>query len=235
MALGLLVGTYYVWREGRRTGLTDEKVLDAALLVIAGGLIGARVLYVLSNLPFFLEEPGSAFAFWQGGLSFWGALVGGIMTIFISAKKIGWPLGAMLDVAAPALALGSFFGYIGALLGGSSYGGETSLPWGVRVEGLPGLHHPSQLLEALVQLGLFWLLLRLRSKGPFSGYLALVYLVLYSIARFGLEFLRGDQTHLVGPFSQAHLLSLLIGAGAAVLLYLRLARLQGSWRANFWR
>jgi len=232
LALGILFGVYYVWSHGRVASLPEEKLLDAAIITILAGLVGARLLYVLSNLSLYSDDPLSALAFWNGGLSFWGALIGGALAVRIVAGRFHWPAGSLYDLAAPGVALGSAFGYLGALLNGSAYGGETSFMWGLRLQGLTGLRHPSQVLEALLQLGLFLLLLRLRKRTPFAGFLALVYLLLYSIGRFLLEFLRGDQTHLAGPFSQAHLTALLVGMISLALIYLRLARLQGSWRVD---
>jgi phosphatidylglycerol:prolipoprotein diacylglycerol transferase len=154
------------------------------------------------------------------------------VSIILLARRLHYPAGQLFDLAAPATALGAFFGYLGAFLNGSSYGAETNFFWGVPQVGLPGRHHPSQLLEAALQLGLFLLLTRLRPRVPFSGFLALVYLIVYSLGRFALEFLRGDGVSVVGPISEAHVISFLIGLAAGLLLYLRLARLQGSWRID---
>lgn len=232
LGLGLLAGTYYVWKNGRAASLPEERLLDVTFLTILGGLIGARTLYVLSNLSLYTEEYLSVLFFWQGGLSFWGGVLGGVITILLLSRKFRWPAGQLFDLAAPAFALGGIFGYIGAFLNGSAYGGETGFIWGVPQQGLIGARHPSQILEALLQLLIFVMLLRFRKRAPFTGFLALIYLVSYSLGRFILEFLRGDQTHLTGPFSQAHMISILVGTLALLLLYLRLARLRGSWRVN---
>lgn len=235
LGIGLLAGTYYVWKHGRAASLPEERLLDGVLVTVVGGLVGARILYVLSNLGLYTEDLVSAAAFWKGGLSWWGAILGGVLTILFLSRKFRWPAGQMFDLAAPAVALGAFFGYIGAFLNGSSYGGETDFIWGVREQGLSGLRHPSQLLEAGLQALILVILLRFRKRAPFAGFLALNYLILYSIGRFVLEFFRGDQTHLLGPFSQAHLISVIVGTICLLLLYLRLARLQGSWRVNIWK
>lgn len=235
LAIGLLFATYYVWKHGRLATLSEEKLLDATFLTIFGGLIGARLLYVLSNWAVYSGDIFLALSFWRGGLSFWGALIGGIITLLVVAKKLHWPAGQLFDLGAPALALGAAFGYIGAFLNGTAYGAETDLPWGVSLQGIAGTRHPTQILEALLQLVLFIFLLRIKKQAPFAGFLAMIYLIFYSLGRFLLEFLRGDQTSFFGPFSQAHLLSFLVGTVAFLLLYLRLARLQGSWRVNIWK
>lgn len=235
LGLGLLAGTYYVWKHGRAASLPEERLLDVTFLTILGGLVGARVLYVLSNPSLYAEEYVGVLYFWQGGLSFWGAVLGGVITILAVSRKFRWPSGQLFDLVAPAAAMGGTFGYIGAFLNGSAYGGETGFIWGVSQQGLVGARHPSQILEALLQFLIFVMLLRFRKRAPFAGFLALMYLVSYSLGRFILEFLRGDQTHLTGPFSQAHMISILVGTLSLLLLYLRLARLRGSWRVNIWK
>lgn len=235
LGLGLLFGTYYVWKNGRAASLPEERLLDVTFLTITGGLVGARLLYVLSNLNLYSEESIGVLYFWQGGLSFWGAILGGVLTILIASRKFRWSSGQLFDLAAPAVALGSIFGYIGAFLNASAYGGETDFIWGIPQQGLVGARHPSQILEALLQLFIFVILLRFKRKSPFAGFLSLIYLVIYSLGRFILEFLRGDQTHLIGPFSQAHMISILVGTLSLLLIYLRLARIQGSWRVNIWK
>lgn len=235
LGIGLVIGTYSVWKHGRSASLPEERLLDVTFLTVLGGLIGARLLYVLSNPTLYAEEFVTALYFWQGGLSYWGAILGGVLTIFLVSRKFRWPAGQLFDLAAPAVAMGSIFGYIGAFLNGSAYGEETGFIWGISQQGLVGARHPSQILEALLQLGILVALLRFRTRAPFAGFLALTYLILYSLGRFMLEFFRGDQTHLTGPFSQAHMISILVGTVAALLLYLRLARLRGSWRVNIWK
>lgn len=235
LALGLLFGTYQVWKYGRLFSLPEEKLLDGTLIVVLSGLVGARLLYVASNPTAFAEDPWSAAAFWRGGLSFWGALIGGMVAIRIIASRFHWPAGNLFDLAAPAVALGSFFGYIGALLNGSAYGAQTDFVWGIKIPGLEGMRHPTQVIEALLQLALFVFLISIRRKVPFAGFLGFIYIIVYSMGRFVVEFLRGDQTDVLGPLSQAQLVSLLLGVAATLLLYLRIARLQGSWRVDIRR
>ncbi len=235
LSIGLIFGVYYAWKQGRASNLAEEKLLDTSILVILGGLVGSRILYVWSNWPSFVDDLLAVPQFWKGGLSFWGALIGGVITILILSRRLHWPAGSLFDLAAPSVAIGASFGYVGALLNGSAFGAETTWAWGIRLQGLPGLRNPSQLLEAGLQLVLLLVLLRLRPRAPFAGFLALTYLTLYSIGRFGLEFLRGDATLVLGRISQAQIFSLFVGTVSLLLLYLRLARLQGSWRVSIRR
>lgn len=232
LAVGILLATYYIWKRARVANLSEEKILDLAFLTMLGALLGARFLYVASNWTFYSEDIGQIFTFWRGGLSLWGALGGGSLTLYLLTQRMGYPVGQIFDLAAPATALAACFGYIGSFLGGLAYGAETSLLWGVPQAGQIGRHHPSQILEALFQLGLFFLLLHMRRRVPFSGFLTLSYLLLYSVGRFFFELLRGDTTSAIGPLTQAQLLAVVTFTVTLVLLYLRLARIEGSWKVS---
>jgi phosphatidylglycerol---prolipoprotein diacylglyceryl transferase len=235
MVLAFLVSAYWVWKSTRGSSLGEERVLDAAVLTILGGLAGARILFVLSNPQIFMEDLWQALAVFKGGLSFWGAIIGGMVVLAIIARRYRYPVMQFLDLAAPATAIGASIGYIGAFLGGSSYGAVTGLSWGVEMVGLTGKRHPSQLLEALLQVVILVVLLRLRKTQPFSGFLALSYLGIYSFGRFVLELLRGDRTQMWGPFSQAQVICLVVFIISFGLIYLNVARLQGRWGVNFAR
>lgn len=233
LVVAFLVSAYWVWKSTRGSSLNDEKVLDAVALAIVGGIIGARLLYVFSNPQVYLEDPWQILAVFRGGLSFWGAVIGGIVAIALVARRYNYPVMQFLDLAAAATAIGAAIGYVGAFLGGSAYGAVTHLAWGVTMVGLPGKRNPSQLLEAAFQIILLVIILRLRRRQPFSGFLALSYLCLYSIGRFLLEFLRGDQTHMWVGLSQAQVICLPVFLICFGLIYLNLARLQGRWSVNF--
>ena len=230
--IGIIFALYYVWKNGRGTALSEEKIIDAALVTILGGIIGARLLYVFSNFSNYSYDLAQILAIYKGGLSFWGAVLGGFVTLIFVSRRLRFPFLSLLDLATPALAIGATFGYIGAFLAGSSYGAATNFFWGVPQIGLSGKHNPSQLLEAAFQLVIFILIIRFKKRAPFSGFIVLCYLVIYSIGRFFLEFLRGDQTIVWGFLSQAQIFSLVIGLFSLGLLYLRVARSQGTWAVN---
>jgi len=235
LVIAFVVAGYWVWKSSRGSSLGEEKILDAVVLTVIGGLLGARMLFVLSNPQVFLEDPWQILAIFRGGLSFWGGIFGGIVALVIVARRYHYPVMQFLDLAAPATTIGAAIGYVGAFLGGSAYGTITSASWGVSMVGLAGRRYPSQILEALLQLSILVVLLRFRKTQPFSGFLALSYLSLYSVGRFVLEFWRGDRTQMWGPFSQAQIISLLVLVVSFGLIYLNMARLQGRWSVNFAR
>ena len=142
----------------------------------------------------------------------------------------------MADAAAPAIALGQSIGRLGCFAAGCDYGKSTDLPWAVtftseyahRFVGVPiGIPlHPSQIYESMVTFGLFLFLLWTYQRRRFTGQIFCIYLFLYGVTRFGLEFFRGDADRgfvLNGLFSTSQFISLLI-VPASIVIYLYLRR-----------
>ena len=207
VALAIAVAVAIALAGARRAGLAPGLVEDAAIWVGASALAGGRLLYVLQNgLPDIAAHPLHVFAIWQGGLSFYGGLVTGLVGLAVWSRRRGVPLGLAADIAAPAAAAGQAVGHLGCLIGGDSYGLPTSGPFAVvyqspnamAPQGVP--LQPTQLYEAI---GLAFLALalwgsrgRLERLGP--GATAAVYLLGNAAIRFGLFFLRDDVIILAG-------------------------------------
>lgn len=184
-----------------------DLVSDAIIWVALSALAGGRVLYVFQNeLGMVALEPLHALMVWQGGLSFYGGLIGALIALAVFARRRGVPILATFDVAAPGAAIGQAIGHLGCLIGGDSYGLSTDLPWAVIYRN-PGAMapqnislHPTQAYEAILLAGLFaglWLgrerLLRL-GVGVAAG----AYLLGLAAIRFGLFFLRDEPPVLLG-------------------------------------
>ena len=165
VALGALAGLWLFRRELARAGL-PEAALDAAVYGLVGGLLGAKLLYVVEHLG-----EGSFFSLFldRGGMSWFGGFVGGLLAGYGTIRIKKWPVMAVLAAATPALAVGQLLGRIGCFLVGDDYGSPTSLPWGVAFpRGLPPTLervHPTQIYEAIPLVGLAILLTRLRAAG----------------------------------------------------------------------
>ncbi|HEX5473059.1 MAG TPA: prolipoprotein diacylglyceryl transferase [Vicinamibacterales bacterium] len=219
VALGALVGLWVFQRELRRARLPDAAV-DAAIVGLFGGLVGAKLLFVAEHAA---ETPWLSLLLDRGGMSWFGGFAGGILAglAFIAVK--GWPIVPVIAAATPALAIGQLLGRIGCFLVGDDYGRPTSLPWGVAFpKGLPPTTqrvHPTQLYEAVFLGVLTWLLIRWRRRGASDRMVLGAYFLLAGGFRFLLEFIRVN-TRVLGPFTVAQLCS----AGVVVLGVVLLAR-----------
>jgi phosphatidylglycerol:prolipoprotein diacylglycerol transferase len=166
---------------------------------------------------------------WQGGLAFHGGIAGGIIGgyLFARIRKLSFPL--LADICAPALALGYAITRVGCFLNGCCYGHECDLPWAVtfpaNTDAGGVARHPTQLYAVLANLIIFAVLARLYPRVSVRGNLFLLYLVLYSVYRFIVEFFRRGATANVfaplAPLTEAQTASIIIGLGALVWLLLR--------------
>ena len=217
LAVGALVGLWILQRELRRSGLPDNAI-DAAVAGVIGGMVGAKLLWVFEH---FREEPFRDLLLSRGGMSWFGGFAGGILAGLAVMQRRRLPKLAVLAAATPALAVGHAIGRIGCFLVGDDYGRPTDLPWAVAFpEGLPPTSvpvHPTQIYEAIALVPLAWLLFRWRLQGRPDAFVLGAYLVSAGMIRFLIEFLRVN-IRVVGPFSVAHLASLMAVAVGAVFL-----------------
>jgi prolipoprotein diacylglyceryl transferase len=219
IAVGVLAG---VWLARRRYATVggDPAVVDrVAVWAVSAGLIGARVGFVLPRLDRFATDPLGALAIWEGGLTFFGALAGGLAGTWWSLRRHRVPIALFLTAATPALPLAQAIGRWGNYFNQELYGRPSDLPWALEVE--PGhrvapyqgaeTFHPTFLYESLWNLALvaalLWADRRLRLR---HGTLFLVYLVGYGAGRFWIELLRIDAEFRVLGMSRNNLNALAI-------------------------
>jgi len=204
--LGVLAGMFLITQQGKKRGFPDEMLSDLLFWTILGGIVGTRIGFVVTNPGYYAEHPLESLMIWKGGLSLHGAIFGGMLAFLLYCwrKKISpWKLGDLFTVAIP---LGAAIGRIGCLLNErDDYGihckPETlpswlcvHYPWDV--EG--SFRYPWPALETLVHIPTFvifyWLYTRKKGReGEFFFY----YLIVYSIERFFLEYLRWGETAVV--------------------------------------
>jgi len=212
IATAVLVGLWVAGLEAIRKGIPVEKIQNFFIFLIIGGIIGARLYYVIfSDFVQFRADPMSIFAVWQGGLAIHGALLGGlVVSIFYTAiQKISfWKLA---DTLSPSLILGQAIGRIGCFLNGDAHGYPTDLPWGFVYspespagQMFPGQTlHPTQLYEMGFNLIIFGILWKLRKKLSIEGQLFLFYVILYSLIRIFVEHFRADKLTFLENISTA--------------------------------
>ena len=228
IALGMFAGLEYIIRRAKKTGMPQNLAVDLFFYVIVAGLVGGRVFYVATNWQLYSSNLLDIFKVWEGGMVFFGGLIFAFFAglIFIRVKKMNfWET---VDLFAPAVPLAHFFGRLGCFFAGCCYGKECHLPWAVTFKNSQSLAplniavHPTQLYEAAANLLIFFVLVLIGRKKPATGKIFLLYVILYSVARFCVEFLRGDER---GAFlftlSPAQAVSAVIFAAALVFWALR--------------
>ncbi len=191
IALGILLSFFLMSRQAVREGFpSQENVSDLLFAAVFWGFVGARVFYIAENLSYYLASPLKVFAVWEGGLIFYGGVIMGLAGFYMTVRVKKLSFWKTLDFITPYVALTHAFGRIGCFLNGCCYGKTCDLPWAVHFPEVAGKVHPTQLYEALFDLGLFFFLIAFRKRVKFEGQVALLYLLLYSLGRYLIEFLR---------------------------------------------
>ena len=171
--IGLIAGVYVARRLGRLTTIDDDRVTTLALWAIAGGVVMARFLYVIDNLDHFSGNIGRVFALNDGGITVWGAPIGGAIAVSLAAWWMRLSVPTAIDIGSPGLILGMAIGRVGDLINGEHLATATDLPWAVYYTHAATLGqghpvHPATTYELLGDLVIFGVLLILarRRDGP---------------------------------------------------------------------
>jgi len=198
IALGLYAGIQVALRDSPRRGIGRDQLLNVALVAAVLGIIGGRLYYVVQNNPsFFLHHPAQILAVWQGGMAFYGAIIGGGIAMLLSAWRWQIPLWSLFDVGALGMTIGQTIGRVGNIINGDIVGYKTN-GWGFEYTNpntfgpLNTPVQPANLYELLISLALFLVLWNLRKRIHPEGMLAALYVVLYSITQFFIFFLRDN-------------------------------------------
>jgi len=225
------IGSYLLVRyqlKKKDFGITRVEIENLYFYLVLGLMIGARLGYILFyDLRTYLQDPLEMIAIWHGGMSFHGGLIGVLLVGILFSyknKKSFWRLSDLLIVTAP---IGLGLGRIGNFINGELYGRVTTLPWGmIFPKGGPLPRHPSQLYESALEGGVLFVILwflKDNKRIPTGGLLAL-FLFLYGVFRFFVEFFREPDAHLgfiLGPFTMGQILcSFMILGGMGLFLYL---------------
>jgi len=227
--LGFWVSYLLITYQMRKKGIDLGKDFLGSLYtyLFVGLLIGARFGYVIFYNPsYYAAHPLEVFAIWQGGMSFHGGLIGSVAAGVYFCRKVRhdpWEIADLVVATAP-IALG--LGRLGNFINGELYGRVTDQPWAmVFPSGGPLPRHPSQLYELFFEgVVLFAVLWILKDRGFRPGVLMGIFLLLYGLFRFLIEFFREPDTQIgfiLGPFTMGHILCTLMILTGSALVYLR--------------
>ena len=237
LAVAMATAVWVGVRRAAADGLDRDRAYNLAIYTIAASLVGSKLLMVVTE-PWLLEPSRLASReFWSSGGVYFGGFLAAFGASILLARLFSLDWWRVADAFAPAIALGQAIGRLGCYAAGCCWGVECARPWGVAfppearaATGVPSgvALHPVQLYEAGLALAIFGALVWLGRRRAFTGQVVLAYLVLYSAARFALEFWRDDPrgnvlglTALTG-LSTSQLISLACGAaGVALTLWFR--------------
>lgn len=224
VALGVFAGLWLATRLARRSEFTADMLQEYVLYGVLAGLLGARAWEVIFSWGEYADQPLQALLFWQGGLSIQGAVAVNVVLAWWYFRRKGLSFRRFADIAAPGLILGQAIGRIGCFFNGDAYGKPTDAWYGVIYQpGTPAFQVwgstplvPAELMEAGLDLVILAILLRIFRRKQFDGQVVLAYFILYSLARFGLEFFRTDSL-MIGGVKAAQLTAIITALAAALL------------------
>ena len=231
-SLAYIFGIIFGWILAKKLFIQNIEVKnkfdDYLTYLIIGIILGGRLGYIfIYNLNFYVNNPLDIFKIWQGGMSFHGGLIGVIFASIIFAKKNNQNPFLYMDIVALVAPIGIFFGRIANFINSELYGAITNLPWAVtfvQIDNLP--RHPSQLYEALLE-GLFLFLLLIYFRNKFlkkPGVISGLFLALYSVFRFFVEFYRVPDEQLGYIFlnlTMGQVVSLIFMLSGLILFYFK--------------
>lgn len=198
IAVGFLLAFFYAMASCKKFRMDQDKLLDAVIVGIIGGIIGARAYYVLFFTgDQYIKNPISALYIWEGGLGIYGGIIGGILCGALVAKLRKINVATVLDLASLGFLIGQCIGRWGNFVNQEAFGVETNLPWGMISENTSrvasGPVHPCFLYESLwCLLGFVLLHIFSRRFRRYDGQVFLLYLIWYGVGRFFIEGLRTD-------------------------------------------
>jgi phosphatidylglycerol:prolipoprotein diacylglycerol transferase len=232
--VGILTAFLTAWPYAKWKGFTDDQLEKIVMWAVPAGLVGARLYFVVQQpLGQYFADPFRIFAFWEGGMAWYGAVFAVVIVLFVMGWQMKISILKLLDVAAIMAVVGQFFGRIGNFINGDVVGYQTTLPWGV-VYANPNsftaqhdvAYQPAAVYEAIIDILLFGVLWFFRKKVK-PGVLFFIYIISYSISQIIVFTWRDNEVIFLG-LKQAQLTAITVIIAAIVVflvLFLRQRKL----------
>lgn len=213
LAIAFMAGSALAVSQAKREDMNPDIVFNFCFLVFISGIMGARLLYVIENLSYYLKSPFEVIMLTRGGLSWFGGFTSAVLTgvIYLKIKRL--LIYKVLDLMCPFVALGQAIGRVGCLLNGCCYGKISK--FGIYFEVHKSVLIPTQIYSSLALLLIFIILRLLQDRPHKEGRIFFSYLLLYSMARFSIEFWRADNEIIFFGMTLFQLISIAIFCIAA--------------------
>jgi phosphatidylglycerol---prolipoprotein diacylglyceryl transferase len=232
LAAAYLLGLKLAMVRGKSRGLDETRVLDLGIYIIIAALVGAKLLLFFVDFRTYTTNPRALLDLLREGGVFYGGLILAVAVALFYIRRVRLPLWTTTDVFAPGIALGHVVGRFGCFFAGCCWGKPTTVPWAITFHNpFAALNtgtpldiplHPTQLYEAGAEALILGILLFTESRGRrYPGRTFWLYMLLYAISRFIIEFYRGDPRGTVWVFSTSQFISVLLAPLAiGMLVYL---------------
>ncbi|MBN2168583.1 MAG: prolipoprotein diacylglyceryl transferase [Actinobacteria bacterium] len=217
LALGFIVAALVGRRRLEEMYRNPDILLDLVLAAVVGGILGARLFYILGHWSYYMANKGEIFKFNMDGLVFYGGLIFGLLFTFAVGRLRHVRVWTIMDLCGLCVPLAMAITRIGCFMNGCCYGKTTSMPWGITFPELVGARHPTQIYELILDLALFAFLWYMRDKFTREGMAFFVFVMGYSTIRFTMEFFRGHSAANAALFFQLLSIAFFVAAGIVVM------------------
>ena len=249
--VGVAVAVYMVIKQSRKDGIEDDLIFNVASWGVIGGIIGARLVHILDNLDYYIDNPINFLYIWRGGIGLWGGILGGLLGGVLYAKFIRLDrsmIGRLMDFAAPAMLAAQAIGRIGDIINGEHCSRATDFFFGwyftnpnspgmsciTRSESWSNGHfpsgsdpytpvHPAAFYEFIWDIIGLVILVVFRNKLQPNGSLWFVYLAWYSLGRFLIKWIRLDRVYFWG-LQEAHFIAIICFVVSVIFLSVKTRR-----------
>lgn len=211
LAIGFSIAVLFIYSRAPSFRLDKNTIVDLSIFALIGGIIGARLFYIVLNINYYIAQPIEVFNLSKGGLVWYGGFLGGSASSIWYIRKKALNFWDVFDLMAPYVALAQAIGRIGCFLNGCCFGREG---------------HPAQLYSSLTLILIFVALRLWQERRHFNGEIFLGYSALYSAKRFVIEFFRGDSQRLTFDLTLYQYISLAIFLTSVFIFIVKAAK----WR-----
>lgn len=215
IGIGLLAAFFMADKRAKAKGLDPDHIFNMGFISAILGFVGAKLLFLLLDLPVIIQS-GNFWAYLTGnGFIVYGGIISGVLTavVYSRIKKVAFL--KYFDLAAPSISVAQAFGRLGCFLAGCCYGRETDLPIGITFRHSNYAPNnvsliPTQIISSLGNFGITLILILYARKERPAGKVGGLYIILYAVGRFAVEFLRNDYRGSIGPLSTSQFIAVLM-------------------------